>query len=468
MGKDHDRLDSHFSVVGAFWAPESPEAVRTGILSSDKRTITFTTAPKYSRDPALASVGPDFFNRTREKLPTLHGFTQDGLCTLCDLSEVDRPGLLHDDLKQSIVSISYRVSICVNGMLIGGSRDKCLNSARYVFTGLSDWLPKATSVNWGNEQITLKVPFKYREIIDFSLKDNRVRVQLKAFSHLTGKAFGGTRLSKSVAFVDIESPTPESLVWYFDIAGRLENLFSLLTGTSLSLEKFFVYRAEESGYINAKRSSYARPFDPRDCVQCTDSQLATSISVWLSESQEFRRVESIALGVLRKSKLFWETEFLSLAQALEGAHRVTTRTNSKDRMALRKVRRKIVDMLEQENVDPFFAERVCTLVSHANDPTFASRLTELCGRISSLTLQKMKIEPAEFVANVVTTRNFYTHAGGRPEERRKKKLVNGTELFLLNQKMRSLLRGVLLLRLGIPEEQISAALVREATRWSIL
>lgn len=36
----------------------------------------------------------------------------------------------------------------------------------------------------------------------------------------------------------------------------------------------------------------------------------------MSESDGFREIENLLLGVLRKGKLFIETEFLSLAQAL--------------------------------------------------------------------------------------------------------------------------------------------------------
>jgi len=43
--------------------------------------------------------------------------------------------------------------------------------------------------------------------------------------------------------------------------------------------------------------------------------------------------------------------------------------------------------------------------------------------------------------------------------------ISGKELFLLSQKMRALLRGVLLLHLGLPEAQFSNLLEREATRY---
>jgi hypothetical protein len=100
---------------------------------------------------------------------------------------------------------------------------------------------------------------------------------------------------------------------------------------------------------------------------------------------------------------------------------------------------------------------------HAGDPTLATRLTALCQSISAPTLAKMGIAPETFISSVVVTRNFYTHAGSGVKS--KKKPVEGKEMFLLNQRMRALLRGAMLLHLGLPENQIAEVLARQATEW---
>jgi len=231
----------------------------------------------------------------------------------------------------------------------------------------------------------------------------------------------------------------------------------------LALETLFVYRGKENGHVNSKRTSHVKDFDPRDCVWCTPNQLAICIAIWLSESWEFRRIETLALGTLRKGKLFVETGFLSLAQALEGIHRVTEHTPVVGSI-FRQIRRKIVALLKIENVAQTLVDRICDSMSHVNDPTFASRLTALCQRASVSLLQRMEIDPPTFVRDVVATRNFYTHTGSKP--RRQQSTPNsGKELFLRSQKMRALLRGVLLLHLSLPEAQFSDVLEREATRY---
>jgi len=146
MPDEHNRLDSQFILIGAFWAPEAIEKVRTGTLTSDEREITFTTAPEYRRAKPNIPLPVTLPGRSpRETLHFLQGFTEHGICTLCDLMETQRPGLMHYGLGQSIQAITYRVSACVTGMYVGGSKDRSLKSARYTFSGLSEWLPKAST-----------------------------------------------------------------------------------------------------------------------------------------------------------------------------------------------------------------------------------------------------------------------------------------------------------------------------------
>jgi hypothetical protein len=88
MADKNLRLDSRFSMIGAFWSPETPDTIMTGTLVSDEREIDFITAPEYERP---ISIGPGMFAMPDSTMiPALHGFTQDGLFTLCQL--VEQPG----------------------------------------------------------------------------------------------------------------------------------------------------------------------------------------------------------------------------------------------------------------------------------------------------------------------------------------------------------------------------------------
>jgi len=109
----------------------------------------------------------------------------------------------------------------------------------------------------------------------------------------------------------------------------------------VAMDTLFVYRGDESGHLITKRTGSVRHFERLQCVMCTPNQLAHAIVTWVCLPSKFDSVESLALEVLRKSKLFIETEFLALAQALEGFHRATTNVSAADRLTLRKVRKAI-------------------------------------------------------------------------------------------------------------------------------
>jgi ApeA N-terminal domain 1 len=448
-------------MIGAFWLPQTPGAVMAGTLVSDEHHIDLTVAPVYERQPVL---GSGLFNVPDTRMiPAFHGFTERGLCTLCQVFEQGGPNHMHFELQQSIKSRAFRILTCVEGMHINGIDHKCLTSVKFSFAGLSEWFPSAFTEKWEADRIVVTIPNDPREIVDVSVCQTKVRITVRLVPEFTSGDRDLSRISRSVVSIGVQYPNPESLQVYRTVAGRLENLFSLLTGGSVALETLFLYRDDESGHMIAKRPGSRTHFDRLQCVICTPSELANAISIWLSLPSKFDSIQSLALEVLRKSKLFIETEFLALAQALEGFHRATTNMSATNKLTLRAIRRTIRASLDAQTIDFELKEKICNSMMHAGDPTLATRLAALCQSFSDATLANMGIVPDAFVSAVVVTRNFYTHAGSG--ERPNKKPVKGKEMFLLNQKMRSLLRGVMLLHLGLPESRIAEVLNRDATVW---
>ena len=146
--------------------------------------------------------------------------------------------------------------------------------------------------------------------------------------------------------------------------------------------------------LRADRSK-KRPTDISVWVQCSASQLAAAISQWLSEPEEFGSLEGLVYGTIRRSSLFVETEFLSLAQALESFHRVST----------------------------------------ATDMSFAARSKALLA--ASHQHQKALIgdDVEQFVVTVRDTRSYFTHVG----DKKKPTVVTAmSDLFLLSQKLHAL------------------------------
>jgi len=466
MGKEYLRVDSQFSSVAAFWKPDTSDEVMTGTLTINDAGIRFVTSPEYFRGAKVRL--PDASQWNSDSIPrsdVLHGFFEGKNCTLLDLMEVEYPGLvLYEDEPQSVASTAYRASIFVSGMRTGATDAKCLDSARYTFSSLSQFVNTPFTEKWADGLVTIEIEPGPKSILDCSVLETQVHVELKAYQTIVTDEEREARLTKTVAIVEVTPPEAESLSWFIGTGNRLENLFSLLAGRSLLMETLFVYREDKSGAVIRKQHAFVEKFEMLDSLRHSNSQLAHALSTWLSESEGFREIENLLLGVLRKGKLFVQTEFLSLAQALEGFHRATGGDESKmDKASFKALREKIEKFLEEQKVDDETAKKVNAAVAHCNQASFRSRLKELCGRVSQSTLGEMRIDPDAFAASVMNTRNFFTHAGGSSNE--KKEPLRGGELFLLSQKMRALLRSVFLLHLGFPEPQFRDLIVREATRW---
>lgn len=467
MGEEYLRLDSKFTSVAAFWKPEVPDAVMTGTLIVDDDGIRFVTSPEYFRGANVPRL--DLSRWNSDSVPrsdVLQGFFEGGNCTLLNLMEIQYPGLTsYKDEPQSVAATAHRASIFVSGMRTGAVDDKCLDSARYTFSSLSQFVNVPFTERWdGDGPITIEIQSGTKQLLDCSVLETHVHVELKTYQTLTTDEEREARLIKTVAMVEVTPPEAESMSWFITVGDRLENLFSLLAGTSLAMETFFIYREGTSGAVIWKQHAFEEKYEPLYSLRLTNSQLAHALSTWFSESEGFREIENLLLGVLRKGKLFVETEFLSLAQALEGFHRATGGDESKlDKRSFKDLCGKIKTFLDEQNVDDETAKRVNTAVAYCNQTSFRSRLKELCARISPSTLGNMKIDIDAFAASVTNTRNFFTHAGRSSDET--KELLRGGDLFLLNQKMRALLRGVFLLHLGFPESQFKELIVREATRW---
>jgi hypothetical protein len=195
-------------------------------------------------------------------------------------------------------------------------------------------------------------------------------------------------------------------------------------GTSIRLQTVQLKTDKTIGSVLRADHSKKQPPDTSVWIQCTASQLATAIIRWLSEPEEFGSLEGLVYGTIRRSALFVETEFLSLAQALESFHRVSSGT------------------------DVNFANRIKALLASISD----QHRKQLIGDDSQ-----------QFVNTLRDTRNYFTHVGGK----KKAGVLRGmSELFLFSQKLHALLRLLMLIHIGLPEDQVFEPVLRQSRKWS--
>lgn len=467
MADEKNRIGRHLQVSSAFWKPgERNGSVQAGMLTVDGEMIWFTTDFKYK--PALTSEDHKEFvtafnNKDRQDaIPALHGFSEEGECTLCKVHEYAQPGLIDVGTNQAITSQTYISEVLLNGMHVDGLDDECLDSATYSISGIVGILPKSTTEVSTLINTMIEVPAEAQQLVSLCLLQDKTEVQLKVFTSLSTGDDKRSRIIRPEAYIQVTPKTPKSLSYFMQIGNHLGNWASVFTGGSEVLESIRVDRGNSTGIVIAKRDGKSQLLDIMNSVRCSISQLAQSLSIWLSDDEAFRTVTIIAFGVLGRRKLFLETEFLSLSQALEGFHRATTAQSEHDKNKYKDLRAKIKDCMTYQQVHDSLQNEVQSSLAYLGEPSFRTRLTELLNFLSNQVSTKLCVEVNTFVSQVVNTRNYLTHPGSTNS--RKRDIASGMSLVLLNQRLRAILRGLVVCHLKIPHEQADNVLVRQGLR----
>ena len=421
-------VSTSFEAVGAFWPYGETDKRFTGNLSSDKGRLLLKAAPVYTA-MNVNDAAHEFFvclapGGTDQRLKSMTGYTSEGKCTLLSCLPLQDGGITDLSTGQRIAMKQFRPSAAVMGIQLQSAETNQIHSTTYHFTKIQNWFPTALSIRWEEDSRGFVVPTKELEVFRFKCRELGAEIICEVRAR-GGVRAGRTAKIKSDVQVRIIPDELKSLNWFNEVGSRLENFFALCIGTSVSLKTMELIEGEETGFFVRGLRRRKEKTNIQMWIRCPSSVLSTALDCWLSVPKEKRPVERTLLGMLRRSRLFLETEFLSLAQALEGFHRI--HVNPADR---------------------HFAERIADTYQMLS-PNFALKLIG---------------DKQLFIRTVVDTRNLYTHlgipAGIAAQE-------DSEQIFYLNQRLNALLRCVMLIDLGFDESYLRDPILYQATRWQL-
>jgi hypothetical protein len=426
VGNRKYKFDDSFELIGGFWDSETPEQKFTGTLSSKNGRLSLVTAPTYGslgtdamRHAWLANIN----NGEMPKIEGICGFTTEGNCALLGAVMLNEGGLQDYSTNQVVANLNYRISAAVMGLHVKSADDDAVDSAAYYFSTIHRMLPVPWSFVLENEGSKFVAPAKALNVFRFNNLPLGAEVICEVFAGGETKVQKETRI-KSVPRVRVIPNKPQSVDWFANIAFRLENFFALCLGTSVSLKRLQLFQGDKAGWLVQKVRGRKEKFNFQMRVRCSSPAVATALDNWLSVPEAERPVERTVLGILRKSSIFVETEFLSLAQALEGFHRIQGGVNKK------------------------FSQQVRDSYDMLN-PDFAFRLLG---------------SKEGFARKVIQTRNYFTHLGQSPG---RDVLQEAGDIFDINQRLHALIRCIMLLKLGISESDLKEPILYQATRWRL-
>jgi hypothetical protein len=419
------QLNSPIDLVGGFWPPDNKDDITSGTLSSQNGRMYLSVSPETKRlnqvelHDAMMNFGD---SANWKRIDALHGHTKEGACTLLDLIENTDNGLLDVPHSLEISAPRWRVGMAVMGLHIDSDDVDVLDGAAFYITKIRNMLPLAGSFHVTQDAFTYSYPFKALNFFSFNSAALDAEVICEIFAR------GKSRL-ESFPRIRVVPRTPKSLAWFWAIGPRLENFFSLILGTSVSLKSVRVFKDKEMGCLVKRFQTREEKIVHANWVRCEPQQMADALGKWLAVPEDHRPVETILLNVLRKSSLFVETAFLGLAQALEGFGRIRfSKPGGK------------------------------------KGPTFASGIEQTYDLLTLDFAKKLLGDRDTFVRKVVQTRNYFTHLGSP----KKADVVDDGKLFFVNERLHAFIRCVMLLDLGIPESALQDPIFYQATRWKEL
>jgi hypothetical protein len=441
--------------MGSFLEPNSNLGSFTGRLARTKNSIELTSSP------ILKEIEPAFdFPGVPKTFDYLHGFTTEGPCTVYYLHSSHPAGLTDFSAGHSIIFRSYRVSLCVFGLHLPSFEAPFTGSVAFSYSGLHQWISLRTRISETGELVITNSP-NYPAIFDVCSRIAECRMMLEIVPLLQHRSSGEYE-SRHESRLLIEPSQPQSLDWYLQLGYRLEHVFSLLLGTSVALKTVAIEHENKTGWLVRRRNHKTEKADPAAWIKCDHTQLTHAILTWLDMPEQFRSLERLIYGTIRQSSLFVETEFLSLAQALESFHRVTNASTVCNSDVFRQVLRELQSTIARCCASEELAGRLNDSIRNANEPSFKSRIIQLLHRLPEEHRKKLIGDEAEFEMMLRQTRNHFTHPG---IEKKSKVLIDSSSLFLFNQKLHGLLRFLMLTHIGLPAEQIFEPVLRQATKW---
>ena len=463
MMKDKFALRSRLQAEGVFWDTARPDDKFAGTLSCDgKRLELVTRAELYTPEPS------QIFGLEQSPAPDIvHGYTSIGDCTLIGFQEIGSPGRLDMGTGVGVRWHNFRVTgACLTGWHLPSDTANVLTSADLTYSGINEWLPGSGGLTFTEDAVSVSFPKKRPTVLDVCVPSKRVRVLIKIDPNFQFRAGGKGYSSQSEPVVTLEPAEPKSLAWFVDAIHRFENLFSLCLGTSVRANTVhLIGKSEdtESGWLIRPRGGKAeKPYLPI-WVRGDSSQLAAAIATWFSTPEEFLPLENLIYGTIRHSSLFVETEFLSLAQALESLHRLTDKATIVEPNVFKQALKTLCHLIDHTCGDSPLAARFLDGVRYANEPTFHTRMQSLLSRVNGEALKKLIGDPVVFERTLRQTRNHFTHAG---IPKKKDVITDGKQLFLFNQKLHVLLRLLMLKSIGFSDDAVFEQMFQQSHRYN--
>lgn len=261
-------------------------------------------------------------------------------------------------------------------------------------------------------------------------------------------------------YIHVEPESPKDFAWFMRVTHEIERLFTLLIGRVVQATRIrLVYEGDEGvidSFVYLPTETVDQPeMNPIDFLfryPDIDDWFPGMLRSWFGESDEIRHALDLVFSSLQRPGRFLETRFLPFVQAVEVFSRAVEPGQIVDKSVYRPIRKEIVRSIP-ENAPEELREAIERSLGYANERTLRERFAAILEGLQPETTELFCVNPKDFASGVVGTRNHLTHYSGRS-----KSVLKGVQLHWATIKLQTMMKVLLLKRLGIPESDVVSLL----------
>ena len=347
-------LTEEQNLSGYWWTPDDKENERAG---------KFTFKPGESLE--LDLLGDHRFIKGQAKyiMPSIPEYKAVFLGRVLNnahyITLLDNRGV-YELPGSNVVQSIYRPKYLILSKSSYSPKDITLKStysaAEVIYSSLRGWM-------WSGFPLPENEEIYNRELMKFSVHssdsnrtvDSTISLQERCRLHEDGS--GDSRERESI--IRVVPKKPQSIEWFRQQFHRIKTLLSFLSGTPIECQRF---RAEPSDAESAGEYvdifhhvtpqekdeviSGFMPFPYRTLMGRTEDVFRS----WFERSEDKRVPFEICMDVIYGQHKNWRIDFLSLVQALESYHQISTGTHN-DRITLNSRLKSIFKCLPQDICD---------------------------------------------------------------------------------------------------------------------
>jgi hypothetical protein len=462
MGNDAHSQSEHFTIRGHWWLPNTDRRVAGDLQYTEgELTLSLYGGLNEAHVESPFSVTP-----TSTEFPVILGETLEAVpVTVLRSFYTKWTPEVRTLAIQPGTTTAIRSAQLHCGRLLKGvhlfSPDAAFARCRIEIPYLEVWLRESPfRADMGGEGETVRLDYTRPTDLSFEIAATSSTLRLIHAVRPPGLPLGNSPTIEHRTYVEIAPADPKPINWFASQASEIVGLLAFCYGGSLLSRRMTLFQdgpspAEASLYY-PRHTAGAESYSAMDFVvrfQQIESGFRQLVENWLGATEAVKGARSILLSSERRPAAFIELRFLPLVHAAEVLSGEAPNASIIPKDTYKGVRDAMIASLP-DGLPSELTESIRNSLGHANSRALKRKLLGVLSELGDDTCRLFCTDREVFIKAVVETRNYYTHYStvhGR-------KLLQGADLHWAIQKLSLMLRVVLLVKAGVPEDTLRSAI----------